>query len=249
MTVIKYIRLPFHFDAALLQDEVNELGLNYWQLHYQKLHYEGNWSAIPLRSVGGIADNIFVSPLDTAEYQDTVFLKPASYLSEVLASFKMPLLSVRLLKLDAGASIKEHKDADLCYEQGSIRIHIPVATNNAVAFFLDKERIHLQEGECWYLNFNLPHSIQNQSAAARIHLVIDAKVNDWIKEIFERPAIIKKEIEPPGFDYNTKLEIIAHLRQLNTPTGLQMANEMEAALKIGNQALTGIIKLTQDDPK
>lgn len=231
MTIIKYLRLPFHFDVSRMQEEVNLLSSNYWQLHYQKLHYEGNWSAIPLRSVGGIADDIIVSPTNTAAYENTVFLKPASYLSEVLASFEAPLESVRLLKLDAGASIKEHRDAELSYEHGSIRIHIPVATNDQVAFYLDKESMQLQEGECWYMNFNLPHSIQNKSDKARIHLVIDAQVNDWVKAIFEQPALIKKEIEEPGFNDTTKQEIILQLRQMKTTTGDRLADEMEATIK------------------
>jgi quercetin dioxygenase-like cupin family protein len=225
--MIKYLQLPFQFDVKKMQEELLQMDSRAWQLHYQKLHYEGDWTALPLRSVNGDAGNIFVSPENNPEYKDTVFLNRSVYFREVLTSFKCPLLAVRLLKLNAGAVIKEHKDAELCYEMGEIRIHIPVVTSNEVEFYLDKERMNLKEGECWYMNFNLPHSVSNKGQSARIHLVVDATVNDWVKELFSQPALHKKETEEPGFDPDTKQQIITRLRELNTETAIRLADEME----------------------
>lgn len=230
MAIIKYLQLPFLFDVIRLQKEVVELDKNYWQLHYQKLHYEGNWSAIPLRSIDGKADDIFISPQIHPTYANTSFLQQDSYFSQVLSNFKCELQSVRLLKLEAGALIKEHKDADLSYEHGNIRLHIPVFTNEAVEFYLDKERMKLKEGECWYMNFNLPHSIHNKSNVDRIHLVIDAIVNDWVKNQFQQPLQVKKEIENPVIDKETKLKIIEELRKMNTETSNKMAADMQATI-------------------
>src|SRR5687767_8797573 len=118
--MIKYLQLPFQFNVQQMQEELWQLDSRAWQLHYQKLHYEGEWSALPLRSVNGISDNIIISPENNPEYKDTVFLNDSTYFKQVLSSFKCPLLAVRLLKLNAGAVIKEHKDAELCYEKGEI---------------------------------------------------------------------------------------------------------------------------------
>ena len=134
--IIKYLQLPFYFDVTLLKAEVATLDKTSWQLHYQKLHYEGEWTALPLRSVDGRADNVIISPLQGSQYQDTFFLNQCPYLQEVLAHFKCPLLAVRLLKLKAGAIIKEHKDAELYFEKEEIRMHIPVVTNDKVEFYL-----------------------------------------------------------------------------------------------------------------
>jgi hypothetical protein len=229
--MIKYLQLPFHFDVKKMQEELLQLDSGAWQLHYQKLHYEGDWSAIPLRSVDGDAGNIFVSPEINPEYKDTVFLDNSIYFREITSFFKCPLLAVRLLKLNAGAVIREHKDAELCYELGEIRIHIPIVTNEEVEFYLDKERMNLKEGECWYMNFNLPHSVNNKSDSPRVHLVIDAMVNDWVKEIFSHPSANKKEMEPPGFDEKTKQQIIAALRAMNTEIATGMADELEAGIR------------------
>lgn len=232
--MVKYIQLPYHFDAALMQEEIRQLDGSMWKPHYQTLHYEGDWSAIPLRSVNGSADNIIVSPLQSVEYDDTIFLQQCPYLKQVLANFKCPLQTVRLLKLNAGAIIKEHRDIELNFEKGEIRLHIPVLTDEAVEFYLDGERIQANEGECWYMNFNLPHRIHNKSKIDRIHLIIDAKVNDWIKTIFSSDDIIlKKEIEDTinEPDAATKRLMIDRFRQMNTETANKLANKLEDELQ------------------
>ncbi len=213
-----------------MQEELLQIDHSAWQLHYQKLHYEGDWSAIPLRSVNGVASNIFISPEANPQYKNTIFLDKSTYFKEVLSTFKCTLLAVRLLKLNAGALIKEHKDADLCYEKGEIRIHIPVVTNEQVAFYLDKEKMILHEGECWYMNFNLLHSLNNKSKVNRVHLVIDAIVNDWVHELFAQPSITKKEMDEPGYDDKSKMDMIAGLRELNTETSNRIADELEASI-------------------
>jgi quercetin dioxygenase-like cupin family protein len=229
MLILKYLQLPFHFEVNRLQQEVKQLANHHWLLHYQHKQYEGEWSAIPLRSIHGATDSILVSPEENAVYKDTAFLAASPYCQEVLSHFQCPLLAVRLLKLNAGAIIKEHRDADLCFEKGEIRLHIPVTTHPNVEFYLDQERMHLREGECWYMNFNLPHTISNNSDIDRVHLVIDAVVNDWVKELFAQTSPHKKEIEEAGYDDATKQQIIAQLRQLNTETANRLADEMEAA--------------------
>ena len=230
MMIIKYLQLPFYFDIPLLKKEVASLENQVWQQHYQKLHYEGEWTALPLRSIDGNAANVIISPVPDSNYMDTVFLTQSPYLQEVLDQFKCPLLAVRLLKLNAGAVIKEHHDADLSFEKGEIRLHIPVITHDTVEFYLDKERIHLKEGECWYMNLNLPHSINNKSSVNRIHLVIDAMVNDWVRELFAGSNNNKKLMAEPGHTDAVKKQVIIQLRQLNTETANRLANEMEAGL-------------------
>lgn len=230
MTIIKYLQLPFLFDAKHMQEEVYAITSGKWLPHYQKLHYEGEWSALPLRSVGGSADSILVSPTADAVYEDTLFLQQSPYLQSVLQQFKCPLQAVRLLKLDAGAIIKEHRDAELNYERGEIRIHIPVITHPDVEFYLDNERLTMQEGECWYMNVNLQHRISNLSNINRIHLVIDALVNDWVKEVFSSPSVaVRKDVEDTSgiYDEATRKKMIELFREMNTDISNRMADELE----------------------
>ena len=231
--MIKYLQLPFYFDAQKMQQETNMLGEEFWNLHFQVMHYQGEWSAIPLRSINGEVNNGLISPLEDDVYADTVLLNSSLYLQKVISSFRCPLLAVRLLKLAAGAQIHEHKDADLCFEEGLVRFHIPVETNSEVDFYLQGEKMDLKEGECWYMNFNLPHALHNKSNSNRIHLVIDARVNDWVTTLFSMPDLKnKKEIETPlKHSHNEMLQIIERLRSMNTDVSDKLANNMEKQLQ------------------
>ena len=233
MQIIKYLQLPFFFDAGLLQQELDALSAKQWLPHYQVKHYEGEWSAIPLRSIAGKVDDIIISPTGNGDYRDTIFLESSTYMKEVLQTFQCPLQAVRLLKLNAGSIIKEHRDAELNFESGEIRLHIPVLTHPDVDFFLDKERLTLQEGECWYMNFNLPHSISNKSSINRVHLVIDALVNDWVKQLFSSPDIsVKKETEDLSrtLSDDIKRKMILQFREMNTAVSNRMADDLEKEL-------------------
>jgi hypothetical protein len=226
--MIKYLQLPFQFDVAAMQAEVKALTQAEWPLHYQTKHYDGEWSALALRSIDGSVENILISPLDNAPYKDTELLQRSPYLQTVLQTIQCPLLAVRLQKLGAGAIIKEHTDGGLCVEEGLLRLHIPVVTNDEVELLLEGEQMKIKEGECWYMNFNLPHSLNNRSAVDRIHLVIDAVVNEWVTELFNSASVTnKKEIAGPEMDKASKKEMIFHLRQMNTPVSLKMADELE----------------------
>lgn len=119
-----------------------------------------------------------------SEYADTEMLAPCSYVPEVLSAFKCETESARFLRLTAGSTIREHRDHKLGFEDGVVRVHIPVQTNPQVEFFLDGKPVEMKEGEAWYLNFNLKHSVANRSAEDRVHLVIDCILNDWLREFF-----------------------------------------------------------------
>ena len=41
----------------------------------------------------------------------------------------------------------------------------------------------MREGECWYLRLSEPHRVINDGDTDRVHLVIDAIVDDWMRNI------------------------------------------------------------------
>lgn len=150
----------------------------------QKRHYEGEWSGAALRAPGGQGANIVPEAHDGSRFADTPLLGRCPYFQQVLATFKCPLQSVRLLRLHAGSNIAEHVDRALDFDEGEVRIHIPIATSEQVRFYLDGSRLVMAPGECWYTNVNLPHSVQNGGVTDRIHLVLDCLVDDWLRGIF-----------------------------------------------------------------
>jgi hypothetical protein len=115
-------------------------------------------------------------------------LAACPYFQTVLATFACPLQAVRLMRLTPGSVIREHSDHDLSFEQGSVRLHIPIITNDGVVFELNRRRVVLDAGSCWYLRLSDPHSVANHGEADRVHLVIDASVNDWVAAVFAAAA-------------------------------------------------------------
>jgi hypothetical protein len=187
------LRLPISVDAALLARDLDGLSSAAWIGHYVKQNYDGDWSVIPLRAPAGETHplRMIYSDPGCKVFEDTPLLDACPYLREVVATFQAPLRAVRLMRLTAGSVIKEHHDVELSFEDGSVRLHIPVVTNPDVDFRLNGTRVVLEAGSCWYLRLSDPHSVANRGTEDRVHLVIDTVVNDWIGRVFTAagPAI------------------------------------------------------------
>lgn len=183
--MISTLKLPFVFDSQKLKSDLNKFSESDWAPHFNTQYYEGDWSGIALRSTANAAlGGLYPDPAAEG-FEDTVQLARCDYLPAVLKTFECELESARLLRLGAAAKIREHRDFKMSYEDGVARIHIPVQTNPQVEFFLDKKLVVMGEGETWYLNLNLPHSVINHGLDVRVHLVLDCVVNDWFRQLVD----------------------------------------------------------------
>lgn len=199
------IRLPFRFDPARLKADLAMVEEREWSPHYNRGDYGGLWRGAALRSAGGCATDLAAEAHGPRDFRDTPLLGRCAYLRQALGVFQCPLKAVRLLDLAPGAFIREHVNNALDYEDGEIRIHIPIATNPEVEFYLAGERLLLNEGGCYYVNVNLPHRVNNRGSTGRIHLVIDAGVNEWVRELFRKAeagrwSIPRAPLPPRGFE-------------------------------------------------
>ncbi|MCW3847202.1 aspartyl/asparaginyl beta-hydroxylase domain-containing protein [Sphingomonas sp. LB-2] len=184
------MRLPLAFDPARLAGDLAALDGTDWVAHFVKANYEGDWSALPLRAPAGATHPIqmIYSPPGATDFVDTPFLERTPYFAQVIAAFHCPVTSVRLMRLTPGSVIKEHRDNDLAAEDGVARIHVPVVTNDGVAFELNRVPVTMLPGEAWYLRLADPHSVANRGDADRVHLVIDVVVDDWMRGMLEGEA-------------------------------------------------------------
>jgi len=224
--IIRYARLPLPFNVKTMQTELLALG-GEWQEHFNAFYYEGSWTVQALRSPGGGRKNIIPDLMVDADYRDTALMSYFPSVKQLLVGLGCPVMSVRFLKLQAGAIIKQHRDNELAFEKGEARLHFPVITNSDVLFYIENERIPLQEGESWYINANLPHRVSNEGPTDRIHLVVDCKVNDWLARIINQSDAISFKEENTGSDL---LKIIKELRLQNTSASHKLAAELEQQL-------------------
>jgi hypothetical protein len=192
------VQLPFQFDRARLAGDLARVPSEDWVPHYNTNDFGGDWSGAALRSRSGQRRDLNALSFDGAPFRGTSLLDLCPYFREVLDAFSCRQHAARLLSLAPGSFIREHSDHTLDFEDGRVRIHVPIQTNDAVEFYVSGERLLMEEGGAYYINVNLPHRVNNRGASARIHLVIDAEVNDWVREVFARSAPIRRIAPPPG---------------------------------------------------
>ena len=178
-------RLPLEFDGESLAADLTAFGPDEWIDHFVQENYEGSWQVLPLRGPAGETHPIRMAYSDpgATEFVDTPFLERAPALRAAMARFPCPLGSVRLMKLTPGSRILEHRDHDLDPESGCVRLHVPLTTNEAVVFRVAGESVDMEPGECWYLRLSEPHEVRNEGPADRVHLVLDATVDDWLASL------------------------------------------------------------------
>jgi hypothetical protein len=87
--------------------------------------------------------------------------------------------------LTSGGKISLHRDHGKSITDRVIRIHIPVTTNEEIYFYVNGERIQMQNGECWLADITKQHEVENRSPTDRMQLMIDCDLNDWWEKILE----------------------------------------------------------------
>lgn len=185
------LQLPLSFDPTLLRRDLDALSSVDWISHFVTQNYQGDWSVIPLRGGAGATHpimQIYSDPTATA-FEDTPMLAACGYFREVLAAFRCEVQSARLMRLGSGSVIKEHSDNDLDVARGAVRIHVPIVTSAEVEFLLNGSRVVMEPGSAWYLRLADPHAVTNRGVEDRVHLVLDAVVNDWLTALLQDAMI------------------------------------------------------------
>ncbi|MNK09042.1 L-proline cis-4-hydroxylase [compost metagenome] len=230
--ITKYLKFPVQFDEQRLVEDLSRAMKSQWIPHFNTAGYTGSWNAISLYAKDGNEQHIFAHPMDQSAITETPLMKECAYFREVLAYFQFPVLSVRLLKLEAGAEIKPHTDHELGYEDGQFRLHIPIVTNPDIEFILDGEKLTMLPGECWYTNVNLLHSVANRGTADRVHLVIDGVRNAWTDGLFFSlaPESSFEAEREEILDEETIIRMLEELKNNPEMAGHPLIEELKARL-------------------
>jgi hypothetical protein len=209
---MRCLRLPFRFDPGKLRTDLAGVAADEWIPHLNRRRYDGRWCGAALRSIAGSATHLVPDAHGAESFEDTALLRRSPYYQTVLATLRCPIMAARLLKFDAGSHVAEHVDHALDFEDGEVRLHMPVVTSDDVRFHLDGQRLVMAPGECWQTNVNLPHAVGNRGATDRIPLVIDCRVDDWLRQVFATAP------QPRGDNHTARVRLPAA-----TPASAQMA--------------------------
>ncbi len=187
------VQLDRRYDPELLKVDT-AVALEKGEAHLNRTFRHGTgWKTVALYSVEGRtdADALRWAGWD-ADYRPTPILKDCPYFEEIIAGFECPIYRVRLSNLAAGQSINPHRDRGDTWAIGKIRLHIPVTTNDEVWFFVDDQRVVMNEGELWYADVSPLHSVYNRGAEDRVHLMLDVGVNDWLRDMFPTESFFER---------------------------------------------------------
>jgi len=171
------VKLPFAFDTLRVLDEIAQFTKeDYYDIYNPSVTLETLWS------------KHFIEPIAVVDGPPTFLpneaLKKCPYLLSIHDTFQCDKETFRIHTLDAGASIRPHRDIGYRLEDGKVRLHIPIQTNDQVQLLLNGELVKMKPGECWYCNFHITHEVHNHSDTPRMHLIMDCIVNDWLKGVF-----------------------------------------------------------------
>ncbi|NNL93013.1 MAG: aspartyl/asparaginyl beta-hydroxylase domain-containing protein [Saprospiraceae bacterium] len=162
------IKLNKSFDKNLIQEAYFSLN----HLKTKPANYPGDgsiaWNSLAVYSIGESKDILNAA-------------------LPFIADLNLELRLVRFLVLEPGGIISRHVDTFLSGRV--VRLHIPVVTHDDVEFMLADLRQNWKEGEFWYGDFTMPHSVHNRSDITRVHLVIDVAVNENLIKLFPEDAI------------------------------------------------------------
>lgn len=92
---------------------------------------------------------------------------------------------VMLARMPPGGEIKPHQDTNVA-ARWPHKIHVPITTNDRVAFWIDGIAYHLPVGEAFEVNNMAVHAVRNDGDSDRIHLIFeyydaDQPDPDWVK--------------------------------------------------------------------
>jgi len=78
----------------------------------------------------------------------TPALEKSPYIKQVLSSSASIFGSSRLMRLGGGSEVPAH--ADITYHwYNRVRIHVPTITDPGVAFYCNRKKVHMAQGEAW----------------------------------------------------------------------------------------------------
>ncbi len=217
---MRAVQLPLSFDPSGLQADYARIGQEEWIAHFNTGYYQGDWSGVAF--IAAKDSNNAIRPVPGAsQYEETGLVGRCPHIHAVLKMLQCELKSVRVLKLSAGSVIREHADDGLGWEEGEVRLHVPIVTNPQVEFYIEDRRIIMNEGECWYLDLGRPHRVQNRGSTDRLHLVIDCKLNDWLRSLI----LSGHSVEGAESRFHAFLEVVQndvvlqeHLQAVSAPT-------------------------------
>ncbi len=159
------VRLPVIIDAARLAAEIEALGPSVWGTTDGRVGVHRAAEALFLRGHAPAEGELPI--------EDRPVLDRLRYARQVLGLLGAPPQRCLLARLPPGATIAPHIDR-APYFSKTVRIHVPVTTNERVFMLCAFLSYQMRAGEVWALNNSAEHGVWNADPEhSRTHLICD----------------------------------------------------------------------------
>ncbi len=160
------IRLPLQIDGRRLLEEVAHLPASLWGTPGGRVGVHDRSEAIFLRGFAPAEGELPV--------EDRPVLERLPYVRFIIEqSIPAPPMRCLLARLPAGGIIARHIDK-APYFGKTLRVHVPVETNESVFMVSRGLCYSMQAGEAWLLNNSANHAVWNRHPSrSRTHLICD----------------------------------------------------------------------------
>lgn len=185
-----FLKLPVAIDTADLLNEFKNIPETAWGVSHWDVHCSIN--ALLLRGGNKGTDEDFT----TNEITNSPILNKLPYISSLLAP-EGPFGGASyafLFSTKPNGITRVHDDGHEVWKK-TVRIHVPIITNEG-AFLIAEERAkHLSVGEVWTFDNQSDHSVVNGSST-RVHLIFDVNPNPKLAGLMNH-AIFDPGIHDP----------------------------------------------------
>jgi hypothetical protein len=172
------LRLPLIIDAQRLAAEIGALGPSVWGTTDGRVGVHKAAEALFLRGHAPAQGELPI--------EDRPVFAQLPYVRQLLGLLGAPPQRCLLARLPPGGTVAPHIDR-APYFSKTIRIHVPVTTNERVFMFCAGFSYQMRTGEVWALNNSAEHGVWNADlASSRTHLICDFVTTPQFLELLAR---------------------------------------------------------------
>ena len=142
-----------------------------------------DWLVLPIVSPNGDADRTDPG-LPGEEYAPVEMVRSLPAIAALIANLPCELMAVRLLRLRQHAQVRMHVDSYFGFHYGKVRLHVPLATTSEARMIFGNDSVHWKAGRLWYGDFAGLHTVRNNAAEDRVHLVLDCVLSEDLLAAF-----------------------------------------------------------------
>jgi hypothetical protein len=173
------VRLPLTIDSQRLLEEVTHLPGSEWGTRGGRVGVHKSAEAIFLRGYAPAEGELPV--------EDRPVLAQLPYARFIIEqTIPAPPMRCLLARLPAGGVIARHIDTPPYFGK-TLRVHVPVETNDAVFMVSRGLSYCMRAGEAWMLNNSAEHAVWNaHPCRTRTHLICDFLASPALLELLAR---------------------------------------------------------------